>query len=587
MDTVTHHSQATFVRKKNWWPMGVLGLVLIMVFMLHHVASASFVANAVRVSVGSGGIQSDADSYFVEVSADAQVVAFESFNTNWAPDQVEVNFVDIFIHDRATNTTIKMFGYSGEPADQRSFDPMVSADGRYVSFISYASNFVPGDTNRHPWVDDGLDVFLYDRQTSNLSRVSLNWQGEQIDGNSVGFISPNGRLVIFSSDGDTVAQNDYNGARKTAVYVRNLQTGAVERITKGPGGAFPDGVVVGAQSSYDGRYIVYASDATNLVPGDTNGVRDIMLYDRVTKETRLVSRPVGGGQSNGLSNPARISADGRYVVFRSFASNLVPGDTNGTADIFVYDRITGSLEMVSVSSSGRQSNAEAKDPAICGDGRYVVFTSEATNLVSIPHNGQRQVFLRDRLTNTTHLVTVGMDGGMGNGRAHRATLSADCRSVGFATEASNIVPNDTNDARDLFVAELITPANFSNSTLIGQGMADPGATVKYVFTLRNQGRATPTAVLSNPLPTHLTFVPGSMTGGATYDASTKTIRWNGIIPAEGEKTITYQVTVDPSLTDFAVIINQATLTGDGSTHTLKFLVPVNGLKTYMPLIGRN
>ncbi|MBK8987631.1 MAG: PD40 domain-containing protein [Chloroflexi bacterium] len=577
--------KTTMVWTNGRFPAAALALSLLILLVFSQIASAQFVANAVRVSVGSGGAQSDLDSYFLAVSGDAQVVAFESFNTNWAPDQTEVNFVDIFIHDRTTNLTVKMIGDDSQPADQRSFDPMVSADGRYVSFNSYASNFVPGDTNRHPWVDDGLDVFLYDRHTGQLSRVSLNRHGGQIDGNSVGFISPDARYVIFSSNGDGIV--DTNSDRLTAIYVRDLQTGVIERITKGPGGVYPDGVVVGAESSYDGRFIVYASDATNLVPGDSNDVRDIMLYDRVTKETRLISRPVGGGQSSGLSNPARISADGRYIVFRSFASNLVPNDSNGTADIFVYDRISESLEMVSVSSTGQQANAEGKDPAICGDGRYIVFTSEATNLVPIPHNGQRQVFLRDRLTQTTHLVTVGLGGEMGNGRAHRAVLSADCRSVGFATEASNIVPNDTNNARDLFVAELITPANFSVSSLVGSGLMEPGAAFEFVFILRNQGRATPTAVLNNPLPAHVVLVPGSPTNGAVYNAATNTIQWNGVIPAEGQTTFSYRVTIDPALTDFTLITNQATLAGDGGSRSLTFHLPIHGLKVYLPIAARD
>jgi uncharacterized repeat protein (TIGR01451 family) len=544
------------------------------------------VSSVERASLGTGGVEGNLDSYYLSVSENASVVAFESFVSNWGPDQADLNFVDIFTRNRATNTTRKIsVGPNGEQADQRSFDPTVSANGRYVSFISYATNLVPNDTNREPYVDNGLDVFLYDWVTNGLQRVTLNWDGQQIDGNSVGTITPDAKYLVFSSNGIDVESTPSNGNRASAIYVRDLQTGAIERITKGANGAYPNDTVVAAVPSYDGRFIVYLSDATNLVANDTNGVRDVMLYDRQTQQTTLVSKPVGGGQSNGISSPAVISSDGRYIAFRSFATNLVPGDTNGKSDVFVYDRILGTLELVSVSSTGALGNQDSKDPAICGNGRFVSFTSEATNLVTLAHNGERQVYVYDRVTKTTALVT-GTDTFMGNGRAHRSTLSADCSTIGFSTEASNMIANDNNGVRDLFVADVTVPADLTRSTMTASGGFAPGAEVTYTFTLENMGTETAVVTFNSPIPANTTYVAASATGGASYNGSANAVQWNGNVPGEGEIVISYTVMVNPALVDFTLIGNQTQATYGSKTEMLTLTFAVNGLTLFLPLASR-
>ncbi len=564
----------------------LLFLVLFFTLLSMAVKSQAAVTGFERVSVGTGGVQGNHDSYYLAVSEDASVVAFESFVTNWAPDQSDLNFVDIFTRDRATNTTRKIsVGPNGEVSDQRSFDPFVSADGRYVSFISYATNLVPGDTNRHDWVDDGLDVFLYDWVTNSLERVSLTWDGKQIDGNSVGFITADAKYVVFTSDGINVESTPSNGGRDNAIYVRDLQTGAIERITKGAGGAYPDGTVVGAIPSYDGRFITYLSDATNLVT-DSNGYRDVMLYDRQTQQTTLISKPVGGGESNGDSGKATISSDGRYIAFHSEASNLVANDTNQKTDVFLYDRLMGTLELVSVSSTGVQGNADSKEPAICGSGRFVSFTSEATNLVTLPHNGYRQIFVHDRVTKRTFLGT-GTDTFMGNGRAHRSTLSANCSTIGLSTEAANIIVGDTNNARDLFVGDLVIPADLTTSKITASGGFDAGGVVTYTFTLTNIGTETAVVTFNSPIPANTTYVSGSVTGAtATYNGSENAVQWSGNVPGEGEVVISYAVTVNAALVDFTIITNQTDVSYAGGVETLAHLFAVNGLKTYLPIVFR-
>jgi uncharacterized repeat protein (TIGR01451 family) len=538
------------------------------------------------VTVGNGGLEANGASYFISLSDDATVVTFGSFASNWAADQADINYVDIFVRDRVADTTTKIsVGPNGEVADQRSFDPFISANGRYVSFTSYATNLVLGDTNRHDPIDDGLDVFLYDRVTGILKRVSLNWKGEQIDKNSVGHVTADNRYAIFTSNGIDVAQGDPNGDVLSAIYMRDLQTGAIERITKAADGGYPNGGVGAAEASYDGRYIVYLSGSSNLV-WDSNGEQDVMLYDNLTDQTTLISKPVGGGQSNGLSSAAHITPDGRYIVFLSFATNLVPGDNNGKSDIFVYDTLLDTMEMVSVSSSGVQGNEGSKDPAICGNGRFVSFTSESTNLVPLPHNGERQVYIHDRLTHTTFLGT-GTDTFMGNGRAHRSTLSADCSTIGFATEANNLISGDTNGLRDLFVGSIVIAADMTFSTLTASGLMNPGNVITYTFTLKNVGTETAVVNFDSPIPGNTTFVSGSISGsGVSYSGGQNAVQWAGSIPGEGEMIISYAVTINPALTDFTLISNQTDVTVGTDTVPLKYTFAVNGLKTYLPIAHR-
>ena len=399
----------------------------------------------------------------------------------------------------------------------------------------------------------------------------------------MGRITPDGRYVIFASSGDGIINGESNSNDFSVLYKRDLVTGDIERITKTPGGGFPNGSTARAVASHDGRYIVYISNATDIVP-DGNTYSDVMLYDSVTKETTLISKSMTGGAANGKSAPAEISADGRYIVFRSFATNLVPNDTNGKSDIFVYDTQLNEMKLVSISSTGVQGNQDSRDPAICGNGRFVSFTTEATNLVPLAYNGHRQVYIHDLVTQTTFLAT-GTDTFMGNGRAHRSTLAADCRTVGFATEAYNLVAGDTNEKRDLFVADIVIPPDLSPSSMTATGLLEAGEEVTYIFTLANLGTETAVVEFSSPIPTNTTYVGGSVVG-ATYNGSEDVVEWSGDVPGEGEVIISYSVTVNPALTDFTLITNQTSVTWGMINYPLEFVFAVNGLKTYLPIVHR-
>jgi archaellum component FlaF (FlaF/FlaG flagellin family) len=209
----------------------------------------------------------------------------------------------------------------------------------------------------------------------------------------------------------------------------------------------------GVSVSADGRYVAFESVSDNLVPGDTNGVDDVFVRDRQSGQTERVSVDSSGVQGNGRSNFPSISADGRYVAFWSLADNLVSGDTNGAYDVFVHDRQSGQTERVSVDSSGAQANNSSFNPSISGDGRYVAFQSYADDLVPGDTNGFADVFVHDRQSHWTERVSVDSSGVQGDGHSYLPSISADGRHVAFLSAADDLVPGDTNAGVDSFLRD--------------------------------------------------------------------------------------------------------------------------------------
>jgi Tol biopolymer transport system component len=232
-------------------------------------------------------------------------------------------------------------------------------------------------------------------------------------------------------------------------------TGKTERVSVGSGDIQANGDSFVTAFSVDGRFAVFISFASNLVPGVTYG-QDVYVRDRLNGTTELVSGSRNGTQANGGSSifGAGISADGRFVAFASDASNLVAGDTNRQEDVFVRDRLSVTTELASVSSNGTQGNGGSGKygVGISADGRYVVFQSDASNLVPDDTNGHTDIFVRDRLTGTTKRVSVSSSGMQGDGNSSSPTISADGRLVLFSSQASNLVPGETDDhVSNLFV----------------------------------------------------------------------------------------------------------------------------------------
>ena len=224
--------------------------------------------------------------------------------------------------------------------------------------------------------------------------------------------------------------------------------GATTRISIASDGAQGNANSDLPASSADRRYIVFSSEASNLVSNDSNNVYDVFVHDQQTRQTTRVSVSSSGGQGNGPSFGASISADGRYVAFKSYASDLVSGDTNNAGDVFVHDRQTGQTTRVSIASNGAQGNELSIKPVISADGRYVAFESWASNLVTGDTNGQEDVFVHDRQTGQTLRVSVASDGAQANDQSDLPAISADGRYVAFASEASNLVSGDNNTVCD-------------------------------------------------------------------------------------------------------------------------------------------
>jgi Tol biopolymer transport system component len=191
-----------------------------------------------------------------------------------------------------------------------------------------------------------------------------------------------------------------------------------------------------------------------VVAGFTNGLFDVFVRDRMLQVTRRVSVGPGGQQANNTSWQPAISADGRFVSFASYATNLVPGDTGGLADVFVRDRDAQVTQRVSVGPGGQQTNGgNSLVPVISAHGRFVAFTSFASNLVAGDTNNSPDVFVRDREAQGTQRVSVGPGGQQANNDSYSAAISADGRFVAFTSKASNLVAGDTNNARDVFVRD--------------------------------------------------------------------------------------------------------------------------------------
>lgn len=398
-----------------------------------------------RVSLATGGAQADGPSFRNAISGDGSVIAFRSEATNLsAVDNNPIS--DIFAHDRNSGvTTLVSVGLGGAPSDGSSYDPAIDSTGRYVAFESAGTNLVAGDGN-------GIaDVFIRDLETMTTALISVSIGGTA-GGNvsSAPSISGDGNVVAFVSFADDLAL-PARGYPFSDIYVRDRAAAATRRVSVATDNTPSDGTSNSPAVSRDGRFVAFESDGANLVAGDNNAARDVFVRDLVAHVTERVSVSSANAQGDDHSFRPVVSGDGRYVAFRSQASNLVPNDNNGVPDIFLRDRQAGTTEIVSVSSAGEIGDGASNHPAITDDGRYVVFKSAAANLVAGDTNAQEDVFIRDRQLGTTRRLTVGLSGEEPDGPSGECRISAGGGAVSFQSQASNLVSGDTNGADDVFV----------------------------------------------------------------------------------------------------------------------------------------
>ncbi len=295
------------------------------------------------------------------------------------------------------------------------------------------------------------DVFVHDRKAHTTERVSVSSAGTQGNGSSsYAMISGDGRYVAFPSWATNLVAGDTNAAWD--VFVRDLLTGTTERVSISSAGTQADGDSQGCRISADGRYVVFYSEATNLVAGDTTETHDIFVHDRLLHTTERVSVGPAGAQADGGSYHPAISSDGRLVAFDSWATNLIPGGTTGR-QVFVHDRTTHTTELVSVGSDGAQGDGSSTDPALSGDGRCVAFFSYARNLVPDDTNERGDIFVRDRKTRVTERVSIGRHGEQADSNSGSPSISADGRYVAFLCGADNLVRGDTNGSGGVYVTD--------------------------------------------------------------------------------------------------------------------------------------
>jgi Tol biopolymer transport system component len=324
-----------------------------------------------------------------------------------------------------------------------STTPVISADGRYVAFPSLASNLVHGDRN-------GVsDVFVSDLRTGVVRSASRGGNGPSFDPPA---LSADGRFVAFVSSASNLVPGDTNGVDD--VFVTDMRTGHVERVSGGNGPAHGSPAI-----SADGRYVAFRSEASTLVEGDTNGVADVFLTDRFSGRVTRISTSASGAQGDKLVHHGlAMSADGRLVVFPSAATNLVPGDTNGSVDMFVKDVVSGAVERVNVSASGAQTSSYTLMPAITPDGSRVLFVAWGDTLVPGDTEDTPDIFMKDLRTEAITRVNTRPDGTVADAQPYQPSVSADGRYVVFSSLASNLVRHDSNNVDDVFLKDVVSGA---------------------------------------------------------------------------------------------------------------------------------
>jgi Tol biopolymer transport system component len=349
-------------------------------------------------------------------------------------------------HARAQTLKLVSMNSFDVQGHRQSMNVSITRDRRFVAFASDCQNIAGNDTN------DATDVFVRDLRTGATDCASLNPGGAVGDSYSgyasIPRLSDDGQYVTFASEASDLVPGTILHSH---IYVRDRWNATTELVDVDSNGVEGDiGCQATAEISADGRFIAFCDYATNLVPGDTNGTFDVFVRDRVAGTTERVSVDSAGAEADGASYGASLSADGRFVAFDSTASNLVANDQNGTGDVFVHDRATGITERVSVDSSGAEGDDGSGWFSLSTDGRIVAFVSAATNLVAHDTNGKDDVFVHDRSTGATHLVSITSTGTLPNDHCFGPAISGDGNVVAFHSDATNLVPNDTNVRGDVF-----------------------------------------------------------------------------------------------------------------------------------------
>lgn len=403
------------------------------------VTTGGFHAGSGTGRLGTASRQADA------LSANGRYVVIES-SAPLTPGVSRAPAWHIFVRDRKLGTTtLASVGHRGQAANGKSGDAVISADGRYVAFLSEATNLVPGDTNARS------DVFLRDLRRGTTTRVSTSSTGGQLTlpgngtvGASSPAISPDGRYVGFISAASGLTADDETGSQ---AYLKDTVTGALEVVSRDAHGV-PAHVVTGSSLgvSRGGRKVSFYSLDAYLVPGENNHNPDVFVRDRVAGATTIV--PAG---PNGSKNPA-MNADGTHVAFIARDTpHLVPGAPAGIDLVYVHELASGTTVAASRSSAGVWADAHSKGPTLSHDGRFVSFNSFATNLVPADTNGEADVFRHDTTTGRTIRVSVRSNGRQNSLNSSLAAISGNGMHVLFESHARDLTQVATTGWGDVFV----------------------------------------------------------------------------------------------------------------------------------------
>jgi Tol biopolymer transport system component len=380
-------------------------------------------------------MQSNGPSYDPSLSADGRFVAFESLASNLAAGDTN-DVSDIFVYDRQMGTTQRVSMTGGDTqSNGPSAQPDISADGRWIAFMSSASNLVPDDTNQCGR-ENCSDIFVHDQQTGITERVSVASDGTQASGgwSETPTISADGRYVAYVSSARNLVSDDTNA--RPNVFVHDRQTGQTERASVASDGTPANDWSDWPSISSDGRFVAFGSDATNLAAENKGGV---FVRDRELSITEWI----------GEGFAPHISPDGRWVAF------LARDAASGWIALFLYDRQTDSsahVRPIAAAIHGRPDNGIG----FSADGRWIAFRAVEVDPMTDIQKAFTDVFVLDRQTNTTMLVSVASDGALGNSGSGTPRLSADGRFVVFESNATNLVANDTNGMSDVFVHDRLT-----------------------------------------------------------------------------------------------------------------------------------
>lgn len=440
----------------------IAGAVFLCVLCLSlQLISRATLANTIRVSISSTGVQSNYHSLNPASSEDGNYALFWSGANNLViPDNV--SDWDLYLRDISQGVTTRVItSYTGGEADNNSvatpslIRAAMSADGNYVAFSSYATNLVAFDTNGK-W-----DVFRKNLLTGETELVStkggVDGSGEQGNGDSFSIvsISADGRFVTFKSDATNLLAGVDSNA-KTDIFTRDMLTGIITRQSTSSGGLESDNQSITPAISADGNYVAFRSVATNLTTPATDGWH-IFVKNLHTGLTVLASSNASGDEGNGNSDYPVMNAGGSRVAFSSVANNLVSGHMGTLNDVFVKHLPTGAISLVSVSSAGAQGDGHSDKPSISNDGRYVVFESTSTNLVDGDTNGMLDVFVHDLYTGVTERLSTNSAGAQVTGNSDTPVISGDGRYVFFRSDAVDLLDAgvDTNGFLDVYRVENI------------------------------------------------------------------------------------------------------------------------------------